>query len=140
MGDLTVAQAASKAGLPDAYLDRLIELGIVKPDADGRLTKGDVRRAKMAETLENAGIGLEALSAGMKSGRLSLAFMDTPSYQRFATLSDETFGQVSERTGVPLNLLLVARETTGGALPSPITRSCRSTDRGLIPLASNASM
>ena len=38
MGDLTVAQAASKAGLPDAYLDRLIELGIVKPDADGRLT------------------------------------------------------------------------------------------------------
>ena len=79
MGDLTVAQAASKAGLPDAYLDRIIELGIVKPDADGRLTKGDVRRAKMAETLENAGIGLEALSAGMKSGRLSLAFMDTPS-------------------------------------------------------------
>ena len=122
MGDLTVAQAASKAGLPDAYLDRLIELGIVKPDADGRLTKDDVRRAKMAETLENAGIGLEALSAGMKSGRLSLAFMDTPSYQRFATLSDETFGQVSERTGVPLNLLLVARETTGGALPTPDDR------------------
>ncbi|HEU4863741.1 MAG TPA: hypothetical protein VFU44_08220, partial [Candidatus Limnocylindria bacterium] len=108
MGDLTIAQAASKAGLPDAYLDRLIELGIIEPDGEGRVTKGDVRRAKMVETLENAGIGLEALSAGMRSGRLSLAFMDTPSYQRFATLSDETFRQVSERTRVPLNLLMVA--------------------------------
>ncbi|HET8776126.1 MAG TPA: hypothetical protein VFN76_00565, partial [Candidatus Limnocylindria bacterium] len=101
MNDLTRAQAADKAGVEPAYLDRLIELRIIQPDADDRLTRGDVRRAKMAETLEHAGIGLEALSAGMKSGRLSLAFMDTPSYQRFATLSDETFAQVSERTGVP---------------------------------------
>ena len=117
MSDLTRTEAAHKAGLDPAYLDRLIELGIIAPDANGRLTRGDVRRARMAETLENAGIGLDALAAGIRSGRLSLAFMDTPSYQRFATLSDETFGQVSERTGVPLNLLLIARETTGGAVP-----------------------
>jgi adenylate cyclase len=117
MSDLTRTEAADKAGLDPTYLDRLIELGIIAPDANGRLTRGDVRRARMAETLENAGIGLDALAAGIRSGRLSLAFMDTPSYQRFATLSDETFGQVSERTGVPLNLLLIARETTGGAVP-----------------------
>ena len=122
MDDLTRAQAANKAGVEPAYLDRLIELGIIQPSHQDRLTRGDVRRAKMAETLENAGIGLEAVSAGIRSGRLSLAFMDTPSYQRFATFSDDTFGQVSERTGLPLNLLLLVRETTGGALPSPDDR------------------
>jgi adenylate cyclase len=122
MGDLTRAEAADKAGLELAYLDRLIDLAIISPDVDGRLTRGDVRRARMAQTLENAGIGLEALAAGIRSGRLSLTFMDTPSYQRFATLSDETFRQVSARTGVPLNLLLIARETTGGAVPAPDDR------------------
>jgi class 3 adenylate cyclase len=122
MAELTRAQAADKAGLPGAYLDRLIELEIVRPDADGLLTTGDVRRARLAETLETAGIGLEALAAGLRGGRLSLGFMDTPAYQRFATLGDETFTQLSERTGVPLELVLVIREAAGGALPAPDDR------------------
>jgi hypothetical protein len=91
MAELTRALAADKAGVEPGYVDRLIELGIVVPDGDERLTTGDVRRTQMARTLEGAGIGLEALAAGMRSGRLSLGFMDTPAYQRFATLSDETF-------------------------------------------------
>ncbi|HEX2142288.1 MAG TPA: adenylate/guanylate cyclase domain-containing protein [Candidatus Limnocylindria bacterium] len=132
MNELTRAQAADRAGVELAYLDRLIELEIIQPDDDERLTRGDVRRARMAETLEGAGIGLEALAAGIRSGRLSLAFMDTPSYQRFATLSDETFRQVSERTGIPLDLLLVGREATGGALPSPDDR-LREDEMVLVP-------
>jgi adenylate cyclase len=122
VAELTRAQAAAKAGLDQGYLDRLIQLDIIQPDAWDRLSTGDVRRAKMAETLEGAGIGLETLAAGMQSGRLSLKFMDAPAYQRFATLSDETFRQVSERTKVPIELLMVGREATGGALPDPEDR------------------
>lgn len=122
MAELTRAQAADKAGVEPEYVDRLIQLGVVVPDGDHRLTTGDVRRAQLARTLEGAGIGLEALAAGMRSGRLSLGFMDTPAYQRFATLSGETFQQVSERSGVPLELLMLGREATGGAMPSPDDR------------------
>ena len=45
--------------------------------------------------------------------------MDQPTYQRFATLSDETFREVSDRSGVPVELLMVGREATGGAMPTP---------------------
>jgi adenylate cyclase len=132
VGELTRAEAAGKAGLEAAYLDRLIELGIIEPGAEGRLTRGDVRRAKMAETLENAGIRLQALAAGIGTGRLSLRFMDTPAYQRFATFSDETFRQLSERTQVPMELLMVAREATGGALPEADDR-VRDDEQTLVP-------
>ncbi len=135
MAELTRAQAAAKAGLDQGYLDRLIQLDIIQPDAWDRLSTGDVRRAKMAETLEGAGIGLETLAAGMQSGRLSLKFMDAPAYQRFATLSDETFRQVSERTKVPIELLMVAarppvarcqiRKTGSGRTSSSWCRSSR---------------
>ena len=122
MSELTRAQAADKAGAEVAFVDRLIELGIIVPDADDRLTTGDVWRTQMATTLQGAGIGLEALAAGMESGRLSLRFMDTPAYQRFATLSDETFREASDRSGVPVELLMVGREATGGAVPTPDDR------------------
>ena len=45
--------------------------------------------------------------------------MDAPAYDRFATLSDETFEGLSERTGLPLDLLMLIREATGGAMPRP---------------------
>jgi adenylate cyclase len=132
MAELTRSEAAERAGVDQEYLDRLIELGIIQPGAEGRLTRGDVRRAKMAETLEGAGIGPDALAAGIHAGRLSLAFMDTPSYQRFATLSSETFREVSQRTGVPMDLLLVGREATGGALPDADDRM-REDELALVP-------
>ncbi|HEX3218409.1 MAG TPA: adenylate/guanylate cyclase domain-containing protein [Candidatus Limnocylindria bacterium] len=122
MAELTRAQAAGKAGAEPQFVDRLIELRILVPDEQDRLTISDVRRIQMARTLEGSGIGLEAIAAGLESGRLSLRFMDTPAYQRFATLSEETFSQVSARTGVPLELLTIAREATGGAMPEPEDR------------------
>ena len=119
MAELTRAQAADKAGVQAEYVDRLIEAGIIVPDAYDRLTTGNVRQIQMAMTLQGAGIGLETLASGIASGRLSLGFMDHPTYQRFATLSDETFREVSERSGVPVELLMVGREATGGAVPTP---------------------
>jgi adenylate cyclase len=112
-------EAAQRAGVEPAYLDRLIELGIIAPGAGDRLSKGDVRRAQMARTLETAGISLEGLAAGLEGGYLSLGMMDAPTYERFATLSDETFQQLSERTGLPLHLLMLIREASGSAAPEP---------------------
>jgi hypothetical protein len=85
------AEAAKRSGVELGYIDRLIELGVISPDRTDRLTKGDVRRAQMAQTLEYAGIALESLAASIKGGHGDLGFMDAPSYERFATLSYETF-------------------------------------------------
>ena len=122
MAELTRAQAAGKAGVEAEYVDRLIESGIIAPDDQDRLSTGDVRRIQMAVTLQGAGISEEALAAGIGSGRLSLRFMDQPTYQRFASLSDETFREASHRSGVPVELLMVGREATGGAMPTPDDR------------------
>jgi adenylate cyclase len=132
MAELTRAQAAGKAGVEPEYVDRLIELAIVVPNDEDRLSVGDVRRIQFVRTLEGAGISVEAVAAGLRGGRLSLRFMDSPSYQRFATLSDETFRQVSGRSGIPLDLMLVSREATGGAVPQPDDR-VRDDELALVP-------
>jgi adenylate cyclase len=103
-------------------LDRQIELGILTPDKDGRLAAGDVRRAALVESFEAAGIPLDGLAALIQRGSVSLAFMDDPISERFATLSDVTFQELSARTGVPVDLLMVIREAIGSAQPSPEDR------------------
>jgi class 3 adenylate cyclase len=118
----SIAEAADKSGVDPSYVDRLCELGILTPDGDSRLSTGDIRRIQMAQSLDDAGISLESQAAGMKSGLGDLGFLDSPVYERFAALSDETFEDLSGRTGMPLNLLMLIREAAGGAVPSPTDR------------------
>jgi class 3 adenylate cyclase len=122
VADHSRAEAAKRSGVDVTYIDRLIELGIISPDIGDRLTKGDVPRAQMAQTLENAGIALESLAASIKSGHGDLGFMDAPTYERFAALSDETFERLSRRRSLPLSLVMLIREATGGATPAPDDR------------------
>jgi class 3 adenylate cyclase len=110
---------AERAGVERGFVDRLVELGLISPGAPDRFSAGDVRRAIMARSLEDAGIPLDGVAAAIRAGSLSLDFLDTEPYERFAALSAETFAQVSARTGVPLELLLTIREAIGMAQPSP---------------------
>lgn len=133
MAEYSRTEAADRSGVEATYIDHLVELGIISPDGSGRLTKGDVRRVQMAQTLQNAGIPPESLAAGIASGFGDLGFMDAPTYERFATLSDETFEELSRRTGLPLNLLMLIREATGGAAPEPDDR-IREDEFAVVPL------
>jgi adenylate cyclase len=119
---LTREDAAERAGVEPDYLDRLVDLGIVALERPGRFSPGDVRRAQLAGSLEDAGIPLDGVAAAMRRGAVSFDFLDAASYERFAALAPETFRQVSERTGVPLELLMVIREAIGMAEPSPDDR------------------
>jgi adenylate cyclase len=122
MAELTRAEAAHRAGLAAAYLDRLIDLELIRPSGDDRLTRTDVRKAQIVHTLEGAGIPPERIADGLRAAGLSLTFLESPAYERFATLSDETFRSLSERTGVPLDLVMLIREAAGGAVPDPDDR------------------
>jgi len=123
---------AERAGVEPSYLVRLVDLGVVAPEEPDRFSPGDVRRVLMARSLEGAGIPLDAVAAAMQRGDLSLAFLDAPAYERFAALAAETFRQVGDRTGVPLELLMVVREAIGMAQPSPDDR-LREDEMAIVP-------
>jgi len=122
--------AADRAGVEPGYLDRLVELGLVRED--NGFSDGDVRRAQLARSLESAGIPLDAVGAALAKGSLTMDFLDTPAYERFSAMSSETFRQVSERTGVPLELLTVIRESLGLAPPEPDDR-LREDELAMVP-------
>jgi hypothetical protein len=84
-------EAARRAGVERRYLERLSQLGIIR--ADGALSRGDVRRVQVTKLLTDWGIPLEAIAATLNSGRLTLDFLDSPVYERFAALTTETFAQ-----------------------------------------------
>jgi adenylate cyclase len=86
------------------------------------LSPGDVRRLLMAKSLEGAGVSLPDVAAAIERGALSLDFLDAQSFERVAQLAPESFHQVSERTGIPLELLTVVREAVGMARPAPEDR------------------
>ena len=70
-------------------------------------------------SFEQAGVPLEGMAAAVRDGALSFAYLDATAFDRFAGLSGTTFQQLSERTGIPLDLLKVVREAAGFAEPRP---------------------
>ncbi len=128
----TGEDAAERAGVDVAYLAHLVELGILTPDEPDRFSPGDVRRILMARSLEDAGIPLDEVVTAMQHGALSLDFVDAAGFERFAALAAETFQQVSDRTGIPLELLMVIREAIGMAQPSPDDR-LREDEMAIVP-------
>ncbi|HZA39572.1 MAG TPA: hypothetical protein VFA00_03005, partial [Actinomycetota bacterium] len=124
--------AAERAGVESPFLARLVDLGILAPHKPDRFSPGDVRRVLLANSLEQAGIPLEGVGAVMQRGALSLDFLDAASYERFAALATESFRQVSDRTGIPFELLMVIREAIGMAQPSPDDR-LREDEMAIVP-------
>jgi adenylate cyclase len=119
VGEHSRQEVARKAGVDTDYVDRLVELGILRPGRGDTFSPGDVRRARWVRSLERAGVPIDGMAAAVRQGTLSFSFLDVAVFDRFALLSDTTFREVSERTGVPLELLKVVREAIGFAEPRP---------------------
>ena len=119
MSGYTRQEVAQRAGVDPDYVDRLVELGILLPDAGDAFSRGDVLRARWVQSLERAGVPLEGIAAAVRDGALSFSFMEVTAFDRFAGLSGTTFQKLSARTGIPLELLMVVREAVGFAEPRP---------------------
>jgi class 3 adenylate cyclase len=126
-------EVADRAGVTLERVGELVELGILDPDGDGILTRGDIRRARLVDGLERAGLPVEAMAKAIAAGSLSFAFFDLPVYDRFAQLSDTTFHEVSERDKVPVELVMLIREAIGFAQPEP-SDVMRGDELGVVPL------
>jgi adenylate cyclase len=114
-----LGEAAARAGVGADELRQLVALGIVSPGSDDRFTSGDVRRIILVHSLVAAGIPLDGLGGAMRSGKVSLGFLDAPAFERFSALSDVTFARFAERAETPVELLMLIREAAGSAAPLP---------------------
>lgn len=119
MTTFRISEAAERAGISVDELERMVELGIIAPDEDGRCRSGDVRRAELVSSLVTSGISLDDLGAAIRDGTVSLAFLDAPAFDRFSPLSSTTFAEMAHRLDIPVEHLLLIREAAGSVTPSP---------------------
>jgi adenylate cyclase len=118
----TLEEAAERAGVEPPYIEGLMKHGIVSRENDDGFSPSDMRRVLMVRSLDDAGIAPDRIAAAIERGALSLDFLDSPSWERLAHLAAESFEQVSERTDIPIELLVVIREAVGMASPAPDDR------------------
>jgi adenylate cyclase len=133
VGEHSRQEVARRAGVDPGYVDRLIELGILQPGDDGALSQGDVLRARWVHSLGVAGVPLEGMATAVRDGALSFSYLDASAFDQFAQVSDTTFRQLSERTGIPMDLLKVVREAVGFAEPRPEDR-VREDELAIVPI------
>jgi adenylate cyclase len=119
VGEQSRREVTRRAGVDPEYVDRLVELGILTPGAGDMFSAGDVRRTRWVRSFEEAGVPLDGMAAAVRDGVISFSYLDATAFDRFAGLSGTTFQQLSDRTGIPLDLLGVLREAVGFAEPRP---------------------
>ncbi|MFN8233213.1 MAG: adenylate cyclase regulatory domain-containing protein [Actinomycetota bacterium] len=113
---LTREDVAALAGLDAGFVDELLDMGILTRDADGGFTPGAARATRVVRYLERAGLPVASIGEAVRADELDFSFFDQQNFDRFAPLTDQTFRQVSERTGIPLELLLHVRQAIGFAI------------------------
>jgi adenylate cyclase len=98
----------------------MVDLGVLvaREEAAPFLTI-DLRKVRLALACERAGLPMDGIAAAIRAGRLSFAFLEASPYHRWAVPSDRTYRQVSEETGVPLDVLRETLESMGFAWTSP---------------------
>jgi len=120
MRSLTRNQIADQAGVDPAFVDRLVDIGVLVPGEGDTFVPGDVRRARLLDGLAASGLPVEDVAEAARRGDFLLGTFDLESYEtRFASLSSKTFAQLSDETAIPLSLLFVMREAMGFARPGP---------------------
>jgi adenylate cyclase len=133
VNELSRLETARRAGVGVEDLDLMVDLGLLFPDADHRFAVSDVRKAGFLSSLRSGGLPLDAVAVEMKKGHLSLDFLDDPVFEHFSALSPLTFKELSKRTGVPVESLMVIREAIGSAVPESTDR-VRETELAIVPL------
>jgi adenylate cyclase len=120
MNALSASGLADLAGTTEAEVQRLVELGIlVARDGADPFLETDAQKVRLATACEQAGLPMAGIAAAVRAGRLSFAFLEASPYRQWAVRSGRTYRQVSQDTGIPLELLGSALEAIGFARMAP---------------------
>src|SRR6266545_1649974 len=134
MRALSASELADLVGVTKAEVDRLVGLGIlVARGGAGPFLETDVQKVRLATACERAGLPMEGIASAVRAGRLSFAFLEAAPYRRWAVRSARTYRQVSEETGVPLEVLGGALESMGFARMAP-DELIREDELAVVPL------
>jgi hypothetical protein len=134
MNALSAAGLADLAGVTEAEVGRLVDLGVlVARDGAGPFLETDVQKVRLATACEQAGLPMAGIAAAIRSGRLSFAFLEAAPYRRWAVRSARTYRQVSQDTGIPLELLGSFLEAIGFARMAP-EEPMREDELEIVPL------
>jgi adenylate cyclase len=134
MNGLSAAGLADLAGVTEGEIRRLVDLGIlVARDETDPFLETDVRRVRLATACQQAGLPMDGIAAAIRAGRLSFAFLEAAPYRRWAVRKGLTYRQVSQQTGIPLELLASALEAIGFARMAPDERM-REDELEIVPL------
>jgi adenylate cyclase len=134
MNTLSASGLADLAGVTEAEVERMVDLGILLArDGPGPFLETDVQKVRLAAACEQAGLPMDAIAVAIRDGRLSFAFLEAAPYRRWAVRSALTYRQVSQETGVPLELLCGALEAMGFARMAP-DESIREDELAVVPL------
>ena len=134
MNALSAAGLADLAGVTQAEVERLADLGVlVARDGAGPFLESDVQKVRLAAACEQAGLPMEGIAAAIRAGQLSFAFLEAAPYRRWAVRSGLTYRQVSQETGVPLELLGGTLEAAGFARMTP-DEPIREDELEIVPL------
>jgi adenylate cyclase len=120
MNGLSASELAGLAGVTEADVGRLVDLGVlVARDGDGPFLETDAQKVRLVTACEQAGLPTAGIAAAIRDGRLSFGFLEAPPFRRWAVRSARTYRQVSQETGVPLELLGGFLEAIGFARMAP---------------------
>jgi adenylate cyclase len=120
MEALTAAGLATLAGVSEAEVARMTDLGILVPrDGPAPFRVRDLQKIRLAVACERAGLPMDGIAAAVRAGRLSFAFLEAAPYHRFGVPTDRTYRQVSQETGISLEALRECLEAAGFAWTSP---------------------
>lgn len=128
-----MSRVAERAGVDPAFVTRVLELGLLEIQSDRSMPDGTVHRVQVLQTLDRAGISLDALATVVRSGRMGLDSLDAATRDAFSPLSNDTFSGLSQRSAIPLDLLLAIRDAVGGPAASPDDR-VREDELEIVPL------
>jgi class 3 adenylate cyclase len=111
---LTCAQLAIEGEVDEAYIERLVEIGVLHP-TDAIFGWADLWRVRTMRALEDAGMSLERMAPLFQSGRLNLAFLDN--MLPLAPRTGRSFAQFAASLGEHAALAGTAYEMLGLAHP-----------------------
>lgn len=130
---LSLAQLADRAGVDEAYVHRMIELGALDRLEDG-YGEREIHLVALLHRWEAAGLAPESVLEAVEKGDLSLSFLETPGLFELPGLLDRTYRELAAETGVSLQLVLGLHEAIGFAKPDPDDR-IREDDPTLVEVA-----
>jgi adenylate cyclase len=114
MGELTEVELCERANVDPAFVKELVDCAVLEPEAGERPYRGgDVWRARLAKACVDAGLPLDGIGEAISRNLLSLSMLDLPQYSHWSGYSDETYEQLAERTGLPIEFFSEAHEAAG---------------------------